>query len=487
MIRLISYSTNRFQASEYYLGVDLIKQHLIDNGHRVTSNNITIESYPYTVARFKTKEKTFDDFQSQIPEIFQLKPIIQLIQNYKNNDDLLKNTNMYFTDLEFKNLNGVIDYANNFKVEDGDIVGQQVLYLFLFHCILFILQLKKNNPTKKIISVFGGYHITLSEVTREFLSKFDFIDYLIVNDGRKPLNDIANGTSNEKIIIGNYRDLNISYPKYSSVERKLRYNMQFIFNIGCPNHCKFCASEREHLHYDLNVAKEYLITQNKIKPIQELTFVDDAINPSKKRIIEICDMLIDLKNNHNVKFKWSGHAYPGTMDDEIVERLVKSNCFRLFLGAESFDDDILTSINKGCLSAKTKDTIQKLNKANIQTQLGLIVNLPGETDEKFQKSLDVLNEIKNDNIAIVPTLFKLFPNSHFYKYPEESNIKVINWEQDIVDSLEEIKGMVIPKEWYYTDNINIDAKGRIDSLLEIIKLTSFRNIEKELYVGVENE
>jgi len=473
MIKLLSFSTIRFQKLDYYVGIDIIKQYLVNKGYPTTTDNFTLSLYPPDDgAKFVVKKPIlYDNFDKAIPEIYQLQPIIQLIKNYQNNNDLLKDISKYFTDFEMDNIKNLIEYTNNYKIKDGDIVGLQVIYRFVFHCLLFVLQLKKSNPNKKITTVFGGYHITESKVVREFLLKFDFIDYIVIDDGRQPMLDIVKGNTKSKELKGSF--VGLTYPEYIKLDRIIRKDKDFQITttVGCPNHCRFCASHRHHILYDIEYIKRYLIRQHKIYPIKNITFVDDLINPTKERLKEICKMLLELQSKHNMKFGWEAHCYALNIDNELADLMNKTNCKSVFLGTEIFDDKILTIINKGCLSSDYKNTILKLTKKNIKTKLGIIVNLPEETREIFLSSLEKLKEINNENVIIIPSLFKLFPNCHIYRHPENYGIKIINWDQDIVDSLTEIKGMAIPKEWYYINDPSSTGKNRMNLILKYLKET----------------
>lgn len=351
----------------------------------------------------------------------------------------------------------------------------------MFHCIFFILKIKKNHPDKKIIFVLGGYHITLSTVVRNILSKFDFIDYLVTNDGRQPMLDIAQGNTISKIIHGHIPST-IRFPQYKRIERMIKKRMYFqaISIFGCPNSCRFCASDRTYKTLPLDVIKKYLDEQNDIYKINHINFVDDCINPNIQRLKDICKMLIDLKSP---KFDpdWYSHFYAGNLDDECIDLMRESKCMNVFIGAESFDDDILQIINKGCDSQKYVDTITKINDAGIRVRAGLIINLPGETTERFMNTVRTLKQLKRDEFSITPTTFKLYPNSHIYNYPELYGIKITYWEPEVTGQIPELVGEKIPKEWYYIEKQDMDSKTKEDIILEASTLSKTEKWEREVY------
>lgn len=482
-VRIITHSSNRYEKLNYYFGTDLLKQYLMDNGFKCIVRNFTIHLYPPDDGFHYVNRKIVNtDFSKEIPEIYQLEPIIQVIQNYRNGDDLLSGIDKYFTDDEMENIHLLIDFIDKMKIEDGDVIGQQVLYLWLFHCVLSILRIKENHPDKNLKFVLGGYHITLSKITRDFLERFDFIDYLVINDGRQPLLDIVQGKTSSKVIYGNILP-DISYPQYTRVDRYMRrkYHFQTISAFGCNNNCRFCASDRNHFLVDLNIIKDYLKEQDDLKEIVHINFTDDCINPTTQRLKDVSNMLIDLRKSIDNDFTWYSHFYAGNIDDESVELMKESGCSNTFIGAETFDDDILKIINKGCDSKKYKESISKINKEDIKVRAGIILNLPGETRERFMNTVNVLEELNHENLTITPTCFKLFPNSHIYKHPEKYGIVVKNWDQDIVDKLPETVGMKIPKEWYYIQKQDMTYKEKEEIVLKAAKLSENEKWEREVY------
>jgi hypothetical protein len=484
MIGILTFSSNRYDKINYYLGADIISQYLIDHGFKSRVMNFTVHLYqPDSGDNFVRKVVTYNDYEHMVPDLHQLPAIMQVIKNYKDGKDLLYELNQYFTDLEFETLIELIDFANNYTLNDGDIIGQQVLYLFLFHNILFTLQLKKNNPDKKFTSVFGGYHITLSSVTRDFLSRFDFVDYLVINDGRKPMLDIARGEALTKELIGDYSET-IKLPDYTMLERRIKSKaLQVLASVGCPNNCRFCASNREHAMLDLDYIKDYVIKQYKRYPFKYLIFTDDTINPTKKRIIDLCKMLIEVWDAIGREINWSGHFYTTNVDDEVVDMLHKANCYTLFLGTETFDDDILKLINKGSTVEEYTRAIKALTYNGIITKLGIIAHLPGETDRKFLDSLSIIKELQHENLRVIPTVFKLYAGSHIYENPELYNIEVFNWDKDIVDQLPETKNMIIPKRWDYTVEMGMSSEDKISMILDQVTIDPTYLAEVEHYNG----
>jgi radical SAM superfamily enzyme YgiQ (UPF0313 family) len=194
-------------------------------------------------------------------------------------------------------------------------------------------------------------------------------------------------------------------------------------------------------------------------------------------------MLIEVWDAIGREINWSGHFYTTNVDDEVVDMLHKANCYTLFLGTETFDDDILKLINKGSTVEEYTRAIKALTYNGIITKLGIIAHLPGETDRKFLDSLSIIKELQHENLRVIPTVFKLYAGSHIYENPELYNIEVFNWDKDIVDQLPETKNMIIPKRWDYTVEMGMSSEDKISMILDQVTIDPTYLAEVEHYNG----
>ncbi len=91
-------------------------------------------------------------------------------------------------------------------------------------------------------------------------------------------------------------------------------------------------------------------------------------------------------------------SYPADVDDDLImchKELDKLMPY-LHLPIQSGSDSILKKMNRRHSSSDYLRVVEKLKKANpkIGMSSDFIVGFPGETDEDFQKTLDIVNEVK---------------------------------------------------------------------------------------------
>jgi tRNA-2-methylthio-N6-dimethylallyladenosine synthase len=103
------------------------------------------------------------------------------------------------------------------------------------------------------------------------------------------------------------------------------------------------------------------------------------------------DFLIHLMTSH-----------PKDASNEMIEALKNNkhcaNCFHLPL--QSGSDDILKKMNRHYDTEKYLSIIDKLRAGREDTVLttDIIVGFPGETDEDFEKTIDIIKKVKYDSI-----------------------------------------------------------------------------------------
>jgi len=77
---------------------------------------------------------------------------------------------------------------------------------------------------------------------------------------------------------------------------------------------------------------------------------------------------------------------------------------RIIMPIQSGSNRILKLMNRHYKIEEAKNCLQKLQNSipEIHLETQILVGFPGETDEDFEKSLDLIREVKFDDIAIFP-------------------------------------------------------------------------------------
>ncbi|MCK4267521.1 MAG: radical SAM protein, partial [Actinomycetia bacterium] len=186
----------------------------------------------------------------------------------------------------------------------------------------------------------------------------------------------------------------LSMDKYFNIKRpagavRFSRHTPLITSRGCPARCIFCSihsvwGRRFRARSPENVLEE--IRQIKEEyGIKELHFWDDNLTFKKDRAKSIFGMMIE----ENIDVVWTTPngiaAY--AIDDELVDLMKKSGCYRVYLAVESGDEYVLHKIIRKPLKLeRVKPLTKKLMDIGIEADAFFVVGFPGETKEQIRKT-----------------------------------------------------------------------------------------------------
>jgi len=231
-----------------------------------------------------------------------------------------------------------------------------------------------------------------------------------------------------KIDIRKYWDANASHYKNPNY---LEINAVRIFTGNyCPYKCAFCSSTN-FLNFSSGGKKVelvYLPHDGVIKLIKNaldarpgtktIIFDDDNFMLNKRRVIELCNRILENKNNNklpkDLSFICQGRidAISSIYDSKILKLMRKAG-FRMFLcGVESFSQHVLDNLNKKIKVNMIWKAVDAMLEAGIKPHLYVILFTPWTTLEELKMSLKyIVNYIKKGCDFGVNEYIQLLPGS----------------------------------------------------------------------------
>lgn len=93
--------------------------------------------------------------------------------------------------------------------------------------------------------------------------------------------------------------------------------------------------------------------------------------------------------------------HPRTSTSAFCENLKKEGFNRISLGVQDFNDDVQRLINRFQTYDMTRAMMEELRSLGFKSfNLDLIYGLPGQTEEKFTKTLELTQSLKPDRLAV---------------------------------------------------------------------------------------
>ncbi len=323
-----------------------------------------------------------------------------------------------------------------------DVVGVSVMTFTLRDSLKVSEVVKKVSKKTKV--VFGGPHVNI--YSRETL-ELGNVDFIVLGEGEKIFNDLMSNINNEEALKkipglvffdknNNFihtglpqliQDLdNVPLParnlidnnKYSSVLGTSKLVTTMMTSRGCPYKCLFC--DRPHLGKFFrarsadNVVAE--IKDCMKYDIKEFLMYDDTFTIDHKRVIDICDQIIEQKLN----IRWDIRARVNTINEEMLKKLKQAGCVRVHYGVESGNQKILNVLRKGITIEQVEKAFKLTHSVGMETLAYFMIGNPEETKENIEQTIKFALKINPDYVHITATT--PFPATELYNMALERGV-----------------------------------------------------------------
>ncbi|MGE0634284.1 MAG: radical SAM protein [Pseudobdellovibrionaceae bacterium] len=159
---------------------------------------------------------------------------------------------------------------------------------------------------------------------------------------------------------------------------------------GCAFSCKFCNFEKLKSQFkNKEQIKKELLHNYETFGTQHYLFVDDCVNDSNDKVIQICSAIDELP----FEVFWTSYARidPIVRSPDLFDRMFRSGCRGVHFGIESFNAAAARLAGKPVPPDKVKDTLLALKSkygSNLQIEASFITGLPRETVESQVATID---------------------------------------------------------------------------------------------------
>jgi histone acetyltransferase (RNA polymerase elongator complex component) len=186
----------------------------------------------------------------------------------------------------------------------------------------------------------------------------------------------------------------------------------FIMNSGCPKHCIFCnekiaagnfAPEVIKSFFDAEVASYLRWNKDKFRSV-EIAFYGGSftgLTPDyQKRLLSWVNAYIQKGQVESIRIS----TRPDYIDDDQLIFLHAAGVRTIEIGAQSFNDEVLSSACRGHDGKATIRAMKLLKAHGFKTGLHLMAGLPHDTRESFMETLTRVVELRPDTARIHPVL-----------------------------------------------------------------------------------
>jgi len=306
----------------------------------------------------------------------------------------------------------------------------------------FLKRLKRKNENL-LLGIMGCAAQRMGE---ELFEKVPHLDFVIGTEQLHKLPEIVEQELAERhqfVNIGNQSEVLTSMGAHHMVENKIS---EFIAVMrGCDRFCTYCivphvrgreksremedVIEEAKKLADAGVVELTLLGQN--ISAYGLDGVKPPIAPEVSPFARLLEAISEIEGIKRIRFT---SPHPAYFNDELIEafgRLPKV-CSGLHLPLQSGSDKVLKKMNRPYTAEQYLEIVRKLkkHKPDITFSTDIIVGFPGETEEDFQETRRVFNNVE-------------FDNAYVFKYSPRRGTAAAKWDDQVSDEVKEERNQIL--------------------------------------------
>ena len=156
---------------------------------------------------------------------------------------------------------------------------------------------------------------------------------------------------------------------------------------GCPYQCIFCDKSAMGKRYRA-MSPERLMEEVEMVlrdyGAKDIAFVDSTFTVVPERVERICELILE----RGLKFSWTCTARANMVTKPLLQLMAKAGCWRIRLGVESGNDDVLKFIKKGVTKEQVRNAATWAADAGMQPKAFFMVGHLVDTPETIEETIE---------------------------------------------------------------------------------------------------
>ena len=236
----------------------------------------------------------------------------------------------------------------------------------------------------------------------EMLKREPYIDIVIGPQAYHRINDkIKEYLDNQKKIDETEFDAISKFDYLNKIKNSSRKISSFLtIQEGCDKFCHFCVVPYTRGPEYSRSFKEIIEEANILSEngVREITLLGQNVNAYKHKNFRLSNLILEIEKIPEIKRIRYTTSHPKDMTDDLIE--VYGNSKKLMplvhLPVQSGSDKILKLMNRKHLISDYIKTCEKLKNINpkIEFSSDFIIAYPGESDDDFEATFDLIKNIK---------------------------------------------------------------------------------------------
>jgi len=178
---------------------------------------------------------------------------------------------------------------------------------------------------------------------------------------------------------------------------------------GCDNFCSYCivpyrrGREKSHPIAELRCQVENLVERG----AKEITLLGQNVDsyghdlPDKPGLADLLQELNSIERLTRIRFLTS---HPKDMSQKLIQSVaaLEKVCEHISLPVQAGDDEILQAMGRSYTVQSYRELVEQIRFAipTVALATDIIVGFPGETEEQFQRTIDLLSDLRLDTVHV---------------------------------------------------------------------------------------
>lgn len=338
----------------------------------------------------------------------------------------------------------------------------------------FLKKLKEQNPHMMI--ALCGCMMQEQAVVEKIKESYRFVDIIFGTHNIFKLAELMQARIDSKgMIIDIWKDTTEIVEDLPS-ERKYSFKAGVNIMYGCNNFCSYCivpyvrGRERSRNPKDIIREIESLVADG----VVEIMLLGQNVNSYGKNLenpmtfAELLQEIEKIEGLERIRFMTS---HPKDLSDDLIEVMKHSKkiCNHLHLPVQSGSSRLLNIMNRHYTKEQYLTLAEKIKEAvpNISLTTDIIVGFPGETEEDFQETLDVVRKVR-------------YESAYTFIYSKRTGTPAAKMEEQVPEDIIKDRFDRLLKE---IQKISAELAGRDAGKVEKVLVEEINSQNPELMTG----
>ncbi len=336
------------------------------------------------------------------------------------------------------------------------------------------------NKKRKEGAKIGVCGCTASHLGEEIIKRAPFVSFVLGARNVSKITEVLHKDKAVEIDI-NYDESEFAFNDFRTSPYKAYINV----SIGCDKACTYCIVPKTRGE-EISIPIELILREAEkavARGAKEIFLLGQNVNNYGRRFsgehekvnfTELLRRLSAIEGLERIRFT---SPHPFHMDDEFIEEFAKNPkiCKSMHMPLQSGSTKVLRDMKRGYTKEWFLNRVEKLRALcpEVSVSTDIIVAFPGESDEDFEDTLDVMRRVEFDQIFS----FKYSPRpeteaEHFTNVVDEdiASMRLTTLQNLATDILDEKNKTHLGKVYrVYFEDLNQDyfVSGRSDNNLLI--------------------